>query len=86
MYTFYQHIIYVYLHGAPDQVLKDFVNHSLEGSPYVLESEGHHFAAVNSPTSSEGIFVFILWVHVDLVIAGIDIHEAKVLVARHRFY
>ena len=46
MYTFHRHIIYVYLHGAPDQVLKDFVNHLLEGSPRVFESEGHHLVLV----------------------------------------
>ena len=53
LYTFHQHIVNVHLHGVPDQVLEDFVNHLLEGCPCVLESEGHHLAAVDSPTSGE---------------------------------
>jgi len=59
LYTFYQHIVDVNLHGALNQVSKDFINHSLEGSPCVLESEGHHFVALYSPTSSDGSIVFI---------------------------
>ena len=72
MNTFHQHIIYVYFHGTPDQVLKNFVNNSLKGSPRVLEYEGHHLVTVDSPTSSEGGSVFILWVHLDLIIARIE--------------
>ena len=54
LYTFHQYIIDVYFCGAPDQVLEDFVNHSLESSPSILESEGHHLVAVDSPISGEG--------------------------------
>ena len=48
-----QHIIDVHLHGVPDQVLEDFVYHSLEGCPCVLESEGHHLVAVDSLIGGE---------------------------------
>jgi len=86
LYTFHQHIVDVYLHGAPDQVLKDFVNHSLENSPCVLETEGHHLVTVDTSTSSESDCVFIWWVHLDLIIAEIGIYKAKELVVRHRLH
>ena len=86
LYIFHQHIIDVYFHGAPNQVLEDFVNHSLERGPSILESEGHHLVAVDSPTNSESCLVFIWWVHLDLIIPGIGVHEAKKFVARRRFY
>ena len=83
---FYQHIIDVYFHGAPNQIFKDFVNHSLEGIPRVLEFEGHHLVEVDSPISNEGSFVFIWWVHLDLIIVGIGVYEAKELVAHRHLY
>ena len=86
LYTFHQHIIYVYFRGAPDQVLGDVVNHSLEGSPNILDSEGHHFVAVDSPTSNEGSLIFIWWMYFDLTIPRIGVHDAKKLVAHHRLY
>jgi len=46
LYTFHQYIIDIHLHGTPDQVLEDFVYHSLEGNPCVLEFKGHHLIAV----------------------------------------
>jgi len=57
--TLYQHIVDINLHGTPDQFFKDFIDHSLEGGPCVLELEGHHLIAVDSPTNSEDDFVFI---------------------------
>ena len=76
-----QHIIDVHLHGVPDQVLKDFVYHPLEGCPCVLNFEGRHLIAVDSLTIDEGSFVFIWWVHLDLIVAEIGIYEVKKLVS-----
>ena len=75
-----------HLHGVPHQVLEDLVYHPLEGGPCVLESEGHHLVAVDSLISSEGYLVFIWWVHLDLIIPEIGVHEAKEFVACHRLY
>ena len=86
LYTFHQHIIDAHLHGIFDQVLKDFIYHLLEGCPYVLESERHHLVAVDSLTNGECRFVFIRWVHLDLIIAEIGVHEAKEFVYCHGFY
>ena len=69
LYTFHQYIIDVYLHSAPEQICKDFINHSMEGSPRVLQSGRHHLVALDSPASNEGSFVFIWWVHLDLITA-----------------
>ena len=82
LYTFYQHVIDVYFNGAPDQVLEDFVNHSLERSASVLEPKGHHLVAVDSSISNEGCLVFILRVYLDLFLPGIDIHKTKELITR----
>ena len=59
LYTFHQHIVDVYFHGAPDQILEDFVNHSLESVPNILESDRHHHVAVDSMISGEGYLIFI---------------------------
>ena len=81
LYTFHQHIIYIHLHGVPDKALEDLLYHPLEDGPCVLESEEHHLVATNSLTCSEGYLIFICWVHLDLITAGIGIHEAKELVS-----
>ena len=85
LHTFYQHIIHVHLHDVPNEIL-DLIYHPLKGGPYVLEAVGHHFVAVNSPTSGESCFIFIWRVHFDLIILGIGVHEAKEFMAGHGFY
>ena len=42
--------------------------------------------AVYSLTSSEGHFVFIWWVHLDLTIARIDVHEVKEVMSYLNLY
>ena len=75
LYTFHQHIIDVY-----------FVDHSLESDTSILESKGHHLAAVDSLISGEAYLVFVRWVHLDLIVPKIGIHKAKELVACRRPY
>ena len=67
--TLFTNIIDVNLHGAPNQVFKGIINHSLEGESFVFEFEGHHPVAVDSSTSNKGSFVFFWWVHLDLIVA-----------------
>jgi len=78
LYAFDQHVVDIHLHDAPNWALEDFV-YALECNPRVLESEGHHLVIVDSPISDEGRLVFVWRVHLDLVISGIDVHEAKEL-------
>jgi len=56
LYIFHQHIVDIYLHGTSDQIFKDFINHSLEGSPRVFESEGHHLIAVDPRPVVKAVF------------------------------
>ena len=58
--TFHQHIIHIHLHGVPDKVLEDLIYHPLEDGPCVLESEGHHLIAVNSPTRGKRCLIFMV--------------------------
>jgi len=81
LYTFHQYIVDVYFHGAPDQVLEDFVNHSLESGPSILESEGHHFVAKDSPISDKGYLILVRRVQLDLIVLAIGVSEAKEPVA-----
>ena len=64
-------------------LVEDFVNHSLERGPSILES---YLVAVDSLICSKGCLVFIWWVHLDLIIFGISIHEAKELVVGRCLY
>jgi len=86
LYAFHQHIVDVNFHCALNQALRDLVNHSLECSPYILESEGHHLVAADSLISSEGCLVFVQWMHIDLIIPRIGVHEVKKLVAHRYLY
>jgi len=86
LYTFHQHIVDVYFHGASNQVLEDFVNHLLESVPNILESKGHHLVAIDFPISDEGCLVFVHWVHLDLIVPRIGIHKSKELMACLRLY
>ena len=51
----------IYFDGAPDQILEDFVDHSLESGPSVLESKINYPIVVDSPIGSEGDFVSSDW-------------------------
>ena len=57
LYSLYQHIINIYFDGAPDQILEDFVDHSLERDPSIHESKMNYLVVVDSPTGTEGDFI-----------------------------
>ena len=69
------------LHDVPDEILEDLVYHPLEGDSCVLEFEGYHLVAVNSPTRGEACLIFIWRVDFNLIIIEIGVHEAKEPVA-----
>jgi len=74
------------LSWCSNQVLIDYINHLLQPNPNILESEGYHLVEVDSSTSNEGCLVFIWRVHLDLIIPGIGVSEAKEFVACRRLY
>ena len=67
-------------------ILEEPVDHALKGGPNIFESEGHHLLAIDSPTSGESSLAFIWWMHLDLVVPGVGVHEAEELMARSCFY
>ena len=62
---------------ASYQLLDDFIDHSLEGGSGVLQSEWHHFVAVDGAASGEGSLVLIWWIHLDLIVNEVSIHEVE---------
>ena len=74
---FYQHIIYVHLHGRSYMLLEHPVHQPLIGSSCVLEPKRHHTITIGSmPCDERGIFLVIL-VHADLVVAEESIHKTE---------
>jgi len=68
------------------KVLEDLVYHPKEGGPCILESEGHQLIVVNSLTCGKSCFIFIWWIHSDLIIAGVNVYEPKELMSYCSFY
>ena len=74
---FYQHVIYVHLHGRSYLLLEHPVNQPLVGSSCVLEPKRHHSITIGSlPCDERGLFL-VIWVHADLVVAGEGIHKTE---------
>ena len=78
---FYQHVIYVHLHGRSYLLLEHHVHQPLVGSSCVLEPKRHHTITIGSlPYDERGLFL-VIWVHADLVIAGEGIHKTEEFMA-----
>ena len=67
---FYQHVIYVHLHGCSYLLLEHPVHQPLIGSSCVLEPEWHHKIIIGSLRCDERGLFLVVWVHTDLVVAG----------------
>ena len=78
---FYQHVIYVRLHGWSYMLLEHPVHQPLIGGSYVLDPKWHHTIAIGSLHCDErGLFLDV-WVHDDLVVAGEGIHKTEEFMA-----
>ena len=53
--TLHEHVVDIYLHCVPDQLLEDLINHLLEGGSGVLQLEGHYFVAVDGAVSVKAV-------------------------------
>ena len=62
-----------YVRYAPWRV----VDHPLEICSSVLQSEGHHLVAVDPLIGDERCLVFIWWMHLDLIVSWIGVHETE---------
>ena len=78
---FYQHVIYVHLHGRSYLLLEHLVHQPLIGSFCVLEPKWHHTITIGSLRCDERGLFLVVWVHADLVVAGEGIHKTEELMA-----
>ena len=74
---FYQHVIYVHLHGRSYLLLEHPVHQPLIGSSCIFEPKRHHTITIGSLPCDEQGFFLVNWVHADLVVAGEGIHKTK---------
>ena len=79
--TLLEYVNNIHLHRIPDWPLEDFIDHSLECCSDVLRAEGHNFVTVDDTASSEGCLVLIYWMHLELLVSRVSIHEAEEFVA-----
>jgi len=79
--TLHKHVD-IHLPCVPDQLLENFINHSLESGSFVLQAEGHDFVAVDGAAGGEGRLVLVFWMHPNLIVSLVDIHEAEKFVTR----
>ena len=78
---FYQHVIYVHLHGRSYLLLEHPVHQHLIGSSCVLEPKRHHTITIGSLRYDERGLFLVTWVHADLVVAGEGIHKTEKFMA-----
>ena len=78
---FYQHFFYVHLHSCAYLLLEHPIHQPLIGSSCVLEPKLHHTITIGSLCCDElGLFL-VVWVHIDLVVAGEGVHKTKEFMA-----
>ena len=78
---FYQHVIYVHLHGRSYLLLEHPVHQPLIGSSCVLKPKRHHTITIGSLRCDERGLFLVTWVHADLIVAGEGIHKTKKFMA-----
>ena len=78
---FYQHVIYVHLHGRSYLLLEHPVHQPLIGSSCVLEPKRHHTITIGSLRCDERGLFLVTWVHVDLVVTREGIHKTEKFMA-----
>ena len=78
---FYQHVIYIHLHGCSYMLLEHPVHQPLIGSSCVLEPKWHHTIIIGSLRCDERGLFLVVWVHADLVVAGEGIHKTEEFMA-----
>lgn len=69
-------------------MFEHFVHHPLICCPYILQIERHNPVAVDSSFSYEGCFLFINWMHKDLMVSIVYIQWTEKLIPRcliHQF-
>ena len=83
---FYQHVIYVHLHGCSDLLLEHPIHQPLIGSSCILEPKRHHTITIGSLHCDERGLFLVVWVHTDLVVAGEGVHKTKEFMVGYGIY
>ena len=71
------HIIYMNLHNSSNLISKDFVHKSLRGGFGILQSKWDYFITVSCIFHYKGHFFLVHWMHINLVVARISVHEVE---------
>ena len=74
---FYQHVVYVYLHGCSYLLLEHPVHQHLIGSSCVLKPKWHYTITKGSLRCDKRGLFLVVWVHADLVVVGEGIHKIE---------
>ena len=74
---FYQHVIYVNLHGCSYLLLEHPVHQPLIGSSCILKPKWHHTITIGSLRYDERGLFLVVWVHADLVVAEEGIRKTE---------
>ena len=77
---FYYEVINMVYHLLVQHITKDRNHGSLIGITSILQSEKHHLVIVIPKKCPKGGFLGICWLHDDLVVTNVAIHERKTLV------
>ena len=83
---FYQHVIYVHLHGHSYLLLEHPVHQPLIGSSCVLEPKRHHTITIGSLLYDERDLFLVIWVHADLVVAREGVHKIEEFMVGYGVY
>ena len=75
--TFYQHVVHVYFHIAPDLIFEDLIDKSLVGGAGILQPEGHHSITVEALGGHKGSVLLVFGRHPNLVVPDKGVHEAE---------
>ena len=75
------YVVNIDLDVSPNLLSETVLHHSLVGGTRVLEPEGHCCVTVDAERRDECCFVFVFFLHLDLVVARIGIQEGQALTA-----
>ena len=71
-----KHVVHIDLHCFPYQVFKHPIRKSLIDHSSILETEWHCLVAVKTSIGDEGGVLLIKFVHRDLIVSRVHVHEA----------
>jgi hypothetical protein len=64
------------------QIIKYLSHGALICGTSILEAKGHHFVAIYAHGSVEGRVFLVFFIHFDLVVTRIPVHEGKHFIRR----